>query len=130
MTRPALLGLGAIWILTGLSIFAQPQTFYDTVPGLALMGAFNAHFIRDVGLAFLASGGVTAWGAARDRGDLAAAGIVWPALHALFHAQIWSHRGFPFDAVFLFDLAAVMAPALLGAACAWLMIRGRSAIRR
>jgi len=41
-----------------------------------------------------------------------------------------SDRAFPFDAVFLLDLAAVIAPALLGAACAWLMIRGRTAIRR
>jgi len=119
MTRGLLLVIGALWITTGIVIFVDPQGFYDTTPGLALMGPFNSHFIRDVGLAFLASGVAACAGSWRlDRG-LALAGAAWPFLHALFHIQIWSHRGFPLDAIAAFDMGAVIAPAFLAAALAW-----------
>jgi hypothetical protein len=111
--------LGGLWAFTGVYVFAQPQAFYDMVPGLALMGPFSIHFIRDVGLAFLSSGAITILGGYHTRRDLALAGALWPSLHALFHVQIWSHRGFPFDAIFFFDLLAVISPALLAVACAW-----------
>jgi hypothetical protein len=113
MIRTLLIGLGVIWTLTGIYIFVDPMGFYDMVPGLQMMGPFNMHFIRDVGLAFIASGSALVWGAYMKMRALALAGIAWPSLHAMFHIQIWGHRGFPFDGIFAFDLAAVIAPPLL-----------------
>ncbi len=110
MIRAGLLALALAWGLTGLFILAQPEAFYGLVPGLSAMGPFNSHFVRDVGLAFLASGALLGWGARANMTAIALAGVLWPLLHAIFHVQVWSHRGFPFDAVFAFDLLAVIAP--------------------
>jgi hypothetical protein len=111
--RLALIGLGVLWLLNGIFIFTDPKRFYEIVPGLKLMGPFNMHFIRDVGLAFVASGGALAWGARMSAQRLVYTGLAWPSLHALFHIQIWGHRGFPFDGIFAFDLVAVIGPPLL-----------------
>lgn len=119
MTRGLLLVIGALWVTTGIVIFADPQGFYGTTPGLALMGPYNSHFIRDVGLAFLASGIATCAGSWRRERGLTLAGTAWPFLHALFHIQIWSHRGFPLDGVAAFDMWAIIGPTLLAAALAW-----------
>ena len=119
MIRFGLIGLGVLWLLTGISIFTDPMSFYETVPGLKLMGPFNMHFIRDVGLAFVASGGALAWGAQVSALRLVYAGLAWPSLHALFHIQIWGHRGFPLDGIFTFDLVAVIGPPLLALVAAW-----------
>jgi hypothetical protein len=100
-------------------IFADPHGFYERTPGLAMMGPYSVHFIRDVGLAFVASGVATTFGAWRRNRSLAIAGAGWPFLHALFHIQIWSHRGFPLDAIAAFDFIAVIAPAFLAVALAW-----------
>lgn len=113
MIRVSLIGLGILWVLTGMFIFANPLGFYESVPGLKLMGPFSVHFIRDAGLAFIASGGVLTWGGVTGSRALALAGIAWPSLHALFHIQIWSHRGFPFESIFAFDLFAVIVPPAL-----------------
>lgn len=118
MIRALLIGLGSIWSLMGLYVFAAPEAFYQNTPGLSMMRPFSVHFLRDVGLAFLASGGATVWGAWHRVRTVALAGAAWPILHALFHLQIWGHRGFPFDAVFAFDVAAVITPAMLAIALA------------
>ena len=115
MSRIVLLAVAGVWLLTGLYIFCAPQIFYRETPGLSLMGPFNVHFIRDVALAFLASAGAAAWGAWRRARAAALAGVAWPLLHALFHMQIWAHRGFPLDGILAFDLAAVIAPACIAA---------------
>jgi len=78
------------------------------------MGPFNIHFVKDVGLAFLASGGAMLWGAWRDHRSVAISGSTWPLLHALFHLYIQIHRGFPFDKIMMFDFAFVITPAFLG----------------
>lgn len=119
MIRLGLIGLGVLWLLTGISIFTDPMSFYEMVPGMKLMGPFNMHFIRDVGLAFVASGGALAWGAHVSAQRLVYAGLSWPSLHSLFHIQIWGHRGFPFDGIFAFDLGAVIGPPLLALLAAW-----------
>jgi hypothetical protein len=119
VNRAPLISVGLLWVATGVSIFADPHGFYDRTPGLAMMGPYNVHFIRDVGLAFVAAGISAAVGAWRRNRSLAFAGTVWPFLHALFHIQIWSHRGFPFDAIAGFDFVAVMAPAFLAVMLAW-----------
>ena len=108
-----LIALGTVTFLTGPFIFFAPQTFYDTVPGLSMMGPFSLHFIRDVGLAFTASGACVVYGAYRGSKELAIAGALWPFLHGLFHIQIWVKRGVPLDHIAAFDLSAVILPSLL-----------------
>jgi hypothetical protein len=130
VTRLLLLVIGGLWAATGIVIFLDPQGFYDRTPGLALMGPYNSHFIRDVGLAFLASGIATCVGSWRQDRGLALAGTGWPLLHALFHVHIWSHRGFPLDGIAAFDFAAVIAPAFLAAALAWRTGLAEPATRR
>lgn len=119
MARWGLVAVAVIWVLTGIYIFFLPQVFYDNTPGLDLMGPFSIHFIRDVGLVYLAAGGITLRGALTRQRALALAGTLWPALHGLFHIQIWGMRGFPFDGIFMFDSVGVMIPALLGVVWAW-----------
>ena len=114
MARIFLIALGAIWVLTGAFILLDPEGFYAAIPGLAAMGPFSVHFIRDVGLAFLASGGAVVWGGWRGAVAVVLAGLGWPFLHGLFHVQIWAHRGFPLDFIFAFDLVVVIAPPFLG----------------
>lgn len=114
MIRAGLSVLALAWGLTGLFILVRPEAFYGLVPGLSAMGPFNSHFVRDVGLAFLASGALLGWGMHKFADSIALAGLLWPLLHAAFHLQVWSHRGFPFDFIFAFDLAAVIVPPTLG----------------
>ncbi|MBC7636398.1 MAG: hypothetical protein H7251_12425 [Acetobacteraceae bacterium] len=111
--RGVLLGIGLLWVATGVSIVADPPGFYDRTPGLVMMGPYSVHFIRDVGLAFIAAGTATVVGAWQYNRRLALAGAGWPFLHTLFHLQIWSHRGFPIDGIAAFDFIAVIAPAFL-----------------
>ena len=111
--RGLLIGIGLLWVATGVSIFADPHGSYDRTPRLAMMGPYSVHFVRDVGLAFVAAGVASAFGAWRRNRSLAFAGTGWPFLHALFDLQSWSHRGFPFDAIAAFDFIAVIAPAFL-----------------
>ena len=113
MIRAGLIALALAWGMTGLFIVAQPETFYGLVPGLSAMGPFNSHFVRDVGLALLASGALLGRGARTGTTAILLAGVLWPLLHAIFHVQVWSHRGFPFDGIFAFDLAAVIVPPFL-----------------
>lgn len=109
--RYVLIVLGAVTLLTGPYILFAPQTFYENTPGLSMMGPFSLHFIRDVGLAFFASGACVLTGAIRRERSLAVAGALWPFLHGLFHIQIWIHRGAPFDHIATFDFFAVIIPA-------------------
>ena len=60
--RVLLIALGFAHLLTGPVVFFAPHFFYDTVPGLSMMGPVNFHFIRDVGIAFAASGGAVVYG--------------------------------------------------------------------
>ncbi len=50
------LTLGLLFALNGLCMLVVPQQWYDTVPGVAATGAFNAHFVRDIGVAYALCG--------------------------------------------------------------------------
>ncbi|WP_438727850.1 hypothetical protein ACR9YC_11705 [Parasphingorhabdus sp. DH2-15] len=117
--RALLIALGFAHLLTGPVAFFAPHFFYDTVPGLSMMGPFNLHFIRDVGIAFAASGGAVVYGAVRHNRPVAIAGSVWPFLHALFHIQIEVARGLPMDVIMGFNVLAVIGPGLTVMALSW-----------
>jgi hypothetical protein len=118
MIRGTLAALGILWIFTGLSIFWDPKTFYEVTPGVSLLGPYSPHFLRDVGLVYLASGGTLICAAYQRNRALALAGLAWPVMHSFFHLHVWHHRGFPFDMIFAFDVLAVIAPPLIALALA------------
>lgn len=111
MIKTAVLVAGIYYAATGLFIFIAPQVFYDLTPGVAMMGPYNVHFIRDAGLAFFASGLGLAYGAQRENRDVAVFASAWPVFHALFHIWIWISRGVPFDTVAGVNFCSIQLPA-------------------
>lgn len=121
--------LGAAQLANGLFMLAAPGDWYAAVPGVATAGPFNAHFVRDIGLAFLASGAGLMLGArkGRDAAVLAVAGATWPVLHGLFHIYGWIARGFPVDArVAATEMVGVVLAGMLGAILAALRLKGEA----
>lgn len=45
----------------GLFMLLVPETWFSTIPGVAASGPFNAHFVRDVGAAYLVCGLAFGW---------------------------------------------------------------------
>jgi len=110
--------LSVYFLGTAIYILCLPETFYRLTPGLDVMGPFNMHFIRDVGLTFLVSGGAMLWGGAKRNRVALICGAAWPFLHALYHCVIWWHRGFPIDQIWAVDLTAVILPGFAAMALA------------
>ena len=98
------------WVLVGAAIFVSPEQFHELTPGVSQFGPFNAHFIRDIGLVYVASGLVGFYGLRTASASLCIAAALWSCLHGVFHLHLWIHRGFTFDAIFLFDLGFVIVP--------------------
>ena len=103
----------ALWLLAGTAIFLAPGHFHALMPGVALFGPFNAHFIRDVGLVYVASGLVGLYGVRSGSVPVGVAAALWSCLHAVFHLHVWVDRGWPLDDIFLFDLCFVIVPPFL-----------------
>lgn len=114
-----LLGLA---ILTGLAMFSNgavmlwdPKWWYSTVPGVGRTGLFNQHFIRDIGILYLAIG--IAFIAGTFRADIRVAvwapATLWLTAHAIFH--FWEvAAGICRLAYLATDFPAVTLPALIG----------------
>lgn len=111
MQRSILIVIAIVNLATGVQIFFAPEFFYNTVPGVSMMGPYNVHFIRDAGLAYAASGTLLALGWRRADYSLALGGALWPCLHALFHLQMWIVRGVPIDLVAVVNLVGIQIPA-------------------
>ena len=78
--------LGLLLAATGVFMLVDPAAWYGAVPGVAMTGPLNPHFVRDVGCAYLATGAALIWFAVDRRARAAAfAGGVFLALHALVH---------------------------------------------
>jgi hypothetical protein len=103
----------ALRLLAGTAIFSAAGHFHAHTQGVALLGPFNAHFIRDVGLMYIASGLVGLYGVRSGSMPLCVAAALWSCLHALFHLHVWIDRGLPLDGIFLFDLSFVIVPLFL-----------------
>ena len=108
-----LFGIGALFVSTGAYMFVTPHIFYEQTPGVAMMGPFNTHFIRDAGLAFSTSGGALIWGGWSQNRPVAVFGAMWPSLHAAFHIWIWLARGMPLDQIAIVNLVGIQLPAWL-----------------
>lgn len=117
--------VGLINLLNGLFMLANPDGWYAAVIGDTAMGAMDTHFIRDVGLAYLASGMGLAWGArsGATAAALALAGATWPMLHALYHLELWARHGVPTGMALYNEGLGVVVLSFAGAALAWAHFR-------
>lgn len=78
------LGLGGA--ANGVFMLAAPPLWYDSVPGLAHTGPFNAHFVSDIGVAYLvASLGLLARAWQPRYWPAAVAGAAFMCGHAIIH---------------------------------------------
>jgi hypothetical protein len=96
----------------------QPREWLSFIVGRAVAGPMpGAHFIADVGWAFLASAvGFLLFALKPQQWGAAAVAAAFPVLHALMHVAEMAQG----EASRLgFDLALIVAPAVIGAAIAW-----------
>lgn len=104
-------GLGHLG--SALFMWFAPQVWYARVPGVAVMGPYNLHFVRDIALIFLVSAMALVWGGVRRDQTACVIGALWPVFHAVFHLWIWGARGLPLDLVAVTNLAGVQVPGWL-----------------
>jgi hypothetical protein len=110
-----LLVLGAGSVLNALWMLADPLRWYHDLPaGVPDTGPFNAHFVRDIGCAFLAVGVAQVWAAFAKpwRTPLVAVTAVFVVGHAVLHVFDTARGAVPSDHWWL-DLPGVYLPALL-----------------
>lgn len=117
--------IGIYQAANGAIMLAAPRFWYGIVPGVTQTGPANIHFIRDVGLAFLAAGVALLMAARRPHdGRLIAAATVFLGGHALFHlVEMASHGTTIADAAR--DVMLIVVPGLLPLAA--LLPAGRKA---
>jgi len=111
--------LGLLLAANGVFMLADPAAWYGAVPGVAMTGPLNPHFVRDIGCAYLTSGAALIWFAFDGRARWAAfAGGVFLALHALVHLADAASGRETVDR-FVNDLLPVFVPAALALWLAW-----------
>jgi hypothetical protein len=114
-------------IANGLFMLVKPLDWYVFVPTVVTTGPPNAHFIRDIGLAYLGSGMILLYAAADParRWRAMIVGGLWLTLHGLLHIYEVA-AGICGPATFWADAPAVLGqPALVIAALAVLKFRAR-----
>ena len=112
-------------IANGVFMLAKPLDWYVFVPTVITTGPPNAHFIRDIGLAYIGSGLVLLYAAANPvrRWRAAVVGGLWLAFHGALHVYEVA-AGICGPATFWADAPAVIGqPALVIAALALLWAR-------
>jgi hypothetical protein len=113
MSRIITVIFAAILGLNGLAMLFASFWWYNTVPGVTATGAFNPHFVRDIGMAYLVTAGGLGWFLARPvQGWPALVGsAAFLTLHAFIHVFDASCGGSPL-ADTIRDLPGVYLPAL------------------
>lgn len=127
LTQLMLLIAAITCIANGAFMLAKPLDWYVFVPTVVTTGPPNAHFIRDIGLAYLGSGLILLYAAANPIRHWRAAvvGGLWLTLHGLLHIYEVA-AGICGPATFRADAPAVIGqPALVIAALAILFARKR-----
>ncbi len=111
--RLLILAIAVTYAVNSLLMLILPQFWYDTVPGISMLGPYNTHLVRDVGIVYLVSAGGFAWGLRTQRAGFLLMASAWPALHAIYHLQVWAARGFPVDIILAVNVLGIQAPAWL-----------------
>lgn len=107
--------LGVAMAANGVFMLINPSLWYTAVPGVERTGLFNQHFIRDIGLLYVAIGAAFIGGStcAAQRILLWASATAWLTAHALFH--FWEvAAGVCGPDVLWVDFPAVTLPSLFG----------------
>lgn len=109
-----LIALSALFsLVNGGVMVLSPQDWYQLLPTVQATGAFNQHFVRDIGFAYMTSGIMLAYAARFPSGRwlAAIAGALWLTLHGAFH--IWElMTGTGSAHVFWMDAPGVLGPPL------------------
>ena len=127
LTQLLLLIAAVTTIANGLFMLVKPLDWYVFVPTVVTTGPPNAHFIRDIGLAYVGSGLVLLYAAANPvlRWRAAVVGGIWLAFHGALHIYEVA-AGICGPATFWADAPAVIGqPALVIIALAILAARKR-----
>lgn len=125
MHKAAFLFLGA-----ALGMLGAPLLWYEWFPGVAERGAFNAHFVRDLGCCFLVVALSFLWAVKAEAGARSAviASTAFLLLHALVHAGEAAAGVHPMTGRLIgADFALVYAPTALAV---WAALRSRSEAHR
>jgi len=118
--------LGLLEVGNGAFMLLAPGVWFAVVPGVVETGPFNAHFVYDIGMAYIASGFCLSYAIrpGPTAAVVASAGAIWPVLHALVHICGWVTNGFPRDSmVASSEVVGVVGASLLGAVLAWRRLR-------
>ncbi len=113
----------------GLWMLADPGHWYEHLPAAVPdTGPLNAHFVRDIGCAFLTASVALFWAVRRPelRAPLVAVAAFFYVAHAALHVHDTA-RGFVDNDHWLLDLPGVYLPAILLAAATF---RWRAELRR
>lgn len=120
------------WILpvllaaNGLFMLLAPAAWYPLVPGVTETGPFNAHFVQDVGTAYLAAAAGLGWWAWRGGAGGALAAAVFLGVHMLLHI-VGAFAGGHGVSDVARDFVGVYAPALIAIWIAWRELARREA---
>jgi AhpD family alkylhydroperoxidase len=119
----ALLALALV--INGVAMMGAPLPWYGFVPGVAATGPFNAHFVSDVGAAYVAAAVSLAFAVGRLERLAAAPAAAFLSLHALIHliplqgglrlGQVFVCAP-PERAALIGEIAGVYAPAIVALA--------------
>jgi len=126
MMKLLLAFIAITYVLNGLFMLISPQLWYDTIPGMEYFGPYNTHFIRDVSIVYLVSGCGFLWGLRVRQAGFLLMASAWPALHAIYHLQVWAARDFALDMVTLVNILGIQAPAWLGL---WAVVKLKKELR-
>lgn len=110
--RVLLVIIGIYQAANGVVMLTVPEIWYSAVPGVPETGPANIHFIRDIGLAFLAAGAALLMASRRpDDGRLIASATIFLGGHAIYHLVGMAHGTTPAAAAR--DVMLIVVPALL-----------------
>ena len=114
MERGILGAVALMFAAQGAVMLAAPHWWYGAVPGVALTGPFNGHFVFDIGLIFAVSALVILGGAWRSDAWLCLAGLGWPLAHALYHLWLTATQANCAEGELAANLAGIQAPVWIG----------------
>ena len=124
--------LSIILFANGVFMLINPSLWFTQVPGVSATGAFNQHFIRDIGLLYMIIGGALLAGVMRleHRVMLWGTAALWLSGHAIFH--VWEvMAGVCGPEALVRDFPAVSLPALISVGLTvWAMQEKSTASRK